>query len=81
MGLVVINGLIIVLLAVTGLRRMIFEAVPLALKTAITVGIGLFIAFIGFVDSGLVTSTGLNSPRSVSAWADRSPRSRPPCSC
>ena len=62
MGLVVINGLIIVLLAVTGLRRMIFEAVPLALKTAITVGIGLFIAFIGFVDSGLVTSTGLGSP-------------------
>ena len=62
MGLVVINGLIIVLLAVTGLRRMIFEAVPLALKTAITVGIGLFIAFIGFVDSGLVTATGLSSP-------------------
>ena len=62
MGLVVINGLLIVLLAVTGLRRMIFEAVPLELKTAITVGIGLFIAFIGFVDSGFVTSTGQSSP-------------------
>jgi len=62
MGLIVINGLIIVLLAATGLRRMIFDAVPLALKTAITVGIGLFIAFIGFVDSGLVTATGLSSP-------------------
>ncbi len=62
MGLVVINGLLIVLLAVTGLRRMIFEAVPLELKTAITVGIGLFIAFIGFVDSGFVTSTGVGSP-------------------
>lgn len=62
MGLVVINGLIIVLLAATGLRRMIFDAVPLQLKTAITVGIGLFIAFIGFVDSGFVTSTGLSSP-------------------
>ncbi|WP_298944668.1 NCS2 family permease [uncultured Microbacterium sp.] len=62
MGLVVINGLLIVLLAVTGLRRMIFEAVPLELKTAITVGIGLFIAFIGFVDSGFVTSTGQGSP-------------------
>jgi adenine/guanine/hypoxanthine permease len=62
MGLVIINGLIIVLLAATGLRRMIFDAVPLALKTAITVGIGLFIAFIGFVDSGFVTSTGLGSP-------------------
>ncbi|MEI3849563.1 MULTISPECIES: NCS2 family permease [unclassified Microbacterium] len=62
MGLVVINGLIIVLLAATGLRRMIFDAVPIQLKIAITVGIGLFIAFIGFVDAGLVTSTGASSP-------------------
>ncbi|GAA1945173.1 NCS2 family permease [Microbacterium deminutum] len=62
MGLVVINGLIIVLLAATGLRRMIFNAVPIQLKLAITVGIGLFIAFIGFVDAGFVTSTGTGSP-------------------
>lgn len=62
MGLVVINGLIIVLLAATGLRRMIFDAVPLQLKLAITVGIGLFIAFIGFVNAGLVTATGASSP-------------------
>src|SRR6478735_6081179 len=55
MGLVVNNGLIIVLLAATGLRRMIFDAVPIQLKLAITVGIGLFIAFIGFVDAGFVT--------------------------
>ena len=62
MGLVVINGLIIVLLAATGLRRLIFNAVPIQLKLAITVGIGLFIAFIGFVDAGFVTSTGAGSP-------------------
>ena len=62
MGLVVINGIIIVLLAATGLRRLIFNAVPAQLKTAITVGIGLFIAFIGFVDSGFVRSTNLSSP-------------------
>jgi AGZA family xanthine/uracil permease-like MFS transporter len=62
MGLVVINGLIIVLLAATGLRRMIFNAVPIQLKLAITVGIGLFIAFIGFVDAGFVTATGTGSP-------------------
>jgi AGZA family xanthine/uracil permease-like MFS transporter len=62
MGLVVINGLIIVLLAATGLRRLIFNAVPPQLKTAITVGIGLFIAFIGFVDSGFVRSTNRSSP-------------------
>jgi AGZA family xanthine/uracil permease-like MFS transporter len=62
MGLVVINGLIIVLLSATGLRRMIFEAVPMQLKLAITVGIGLFIAFIGLVNAGFVTSTKSDSP-------------------
>ena len=62
MAIVVINGVLIVLLAVTGLRRMIFDAVPVELKLAITVGIGLFIAFIGFVNSGFVTSTGDASP-------------------
>ena len=58
MGLVVIDGVIIVILAVTGLRTMIFNAVPAALKTAITVGIGLFIAFIGLVDGGLIRRNG-----------------------
>ncbi|HWU45125.1 MAG TPA: NCS2 family permease [Humibacter sp.] len=62
MGLVVIEGLIIVLLSATGLRRLIFNAVPYELKIAITVGIGLFIAFIGLVDAGFVKSTGLGSP-------------------
>jgi AGZA family xanthine/uracil permease-like MFS transporter len=62
MGLVFINGLIIVLLASTGLREMIFNAVPHQLKIAITVGIGLFIAFIGLVDSGFVRSSGTASP-------------------
>ncbi|MFK4730150.1 NCS2 family permease [Agromyces mediolanus] len=62
MGLVIVNGLVIVLLAATGLRRMIFTAVPMQLKLAITVGIGLFIAFIGFVDAGFVTATGVASP-------------------
>src|SRR5688572_4627319 len=62
MGLVVINGLIIVLLAATGLREMIFTAVPRQLKIAITVGIGLFIAFIGLVDSGFVCASGVASP-------------------
>jgi AGZA family xanthine/uracil permease-like MFS transporter len=62
MGLVVIDGLIIVLLAATGLRRMVFDAVPLPLKLAITAGIGLFIAFIGLVDSGFIGATGVPSP-------------------
>ncbi|MFK4790930.1 NCS2 family permease [Microbacterium sp. ZW T5_56] len=62
MALVVINGVVIVLLAATGLRKMIFDAVPVQLKLAITVGIGLFIAFIGFVNAGFVTSTLNPSP-------------------
>ena len=62
MALVMINGVIIVVLAATGLRKAIFDAVPFQLKIAITVGIGLFIAFIGFVNSGFVTATGASSP-------------------
>lgn len=62
MGLVVLNGLIIVLLGATGARTAIFHAIPAALKSAITVGIGLFIAFIGFVDSGFVTRTEAGPP-------------------
>lgn len=57
MGLVAINGVLIVLFGATGIRTAIFNAVPQALKAAITVGIGLFIAFIGFVDSGFVNRT------------------------
>jgi AGZA family xanthine/uracil permease-like MFS transporter len=62
MGLVVINGLVIVVLAATGLRRLVFDAVPMPLKLAITAGIGLFILFIGLVDAGFVGSTGRPSP-------------------
>ncbi len=62
MGLVVIDGLIIVALPATGLRRLIFDAVPLPLKLAITAGIGLFILFIGLGDASFVGSTKLPSP-------------------
>ena len=62
MGLVVINGILIVLFGATGIRTAIFNAVPQPLKAAITVGIGLFIAFIGFVDSGFVTRTAGGPP-------------------
>ncbi|WP_291473733.1 NCS2 family permease [Corynebacterium sp.] len=55
MGLVVIDGIIIVILAVSGFREAVFNAIPASLKSAITVGIGLFIAFVGVVDSGFVT--------------------------
>jgi AGZA family xanthine/uracil permease-like MFS transporter len=54
MGLVVIDGIIIVVLAITGFRTAVFNAIPDALKSAIAAGIGMFIAFIGFVDAGFV---------------------------
>ncbi|MFD3436281.1 NCS2 family permease [Streptomyces sp. NPDC058685] len=55
MGLVVLEGILICVLVVTGLREAIMHAIPSSLKQAISVGIGLFIAFIGFVDAGFVT--------------------------
>ena len=54
MGLVVIEGVIITILVLTGLRTAVFKSVPTQLKTAIGVGIGLFLALIGFVDAGFV---------------------------
>jgi AGZA family xanthine/uracil permease-like MFS transporter len=54
MGLIVIEGVIIAVLVLTGFRTAVFHAIPAQLKTAISVGIGLFIALIGFVDSGFV---------------------------
>jgi adenine/guanine/hypoxanthine permease len=55
MGLVVLEGLIILVLVLTGFRTAVFHAVPTQLKTAISVGIGLFIALIGFYDAGFMT--------------------------
>jgi AGZA family xanthine/uracil permease-like MFS transporter len=56
MGLVVLEGVAMVLLAITGLRELIFRAIPLELKKAIAIGIGLFIAFIGLYNSGIIAS-------------------------
>src|SRR5699024_1946529 len=53
-GLVVIDGIIIVLLAVSGFRSAVFRAIPASMKAAMGVGIGMFIAMIGLVDAGFV---------------------------
>ncbi len=58
MGLVVIEGLVILVLVLTGFREAVFNAVPVPLKIAISVGIGLFITLIGLVDSGFVGGGG-----------------------
>jgi AGZA family xanthine/uracil permease-like MFS transporter len=55
MGVIVLEGLIITVLVLVGLREAIMNAVPLGLKRAIGVGIGLFILFIGFWDGGRTT--------------------------
>jgi AGZA family xanthine/uracil permease-like MFS transporter len=62
MGVVVIEGLIITVLVLVGLRRAIFQAIPGDLKIAISVGIGLFIALIGFVDAGFIRRTQAGPP-------------------
>ncbi|SIS54416.1 putative MFS transporter, AGZA family, xanthine/uracil permease [Corynebacterium appendicis CIP 107643] len=54
MGLVVVDGIIIVLLAISGFRTAVFRAIPPSMKAAIGVGIGMFISLIGFVDAGFV---------------------------
>ena len=68
MGLVVLEGVVILVLVLTGFREAVFHAVPAELKIAISVGIGLFIALIGFVDAGFVRRTqappGAGHPRS-----------------
>lgn len=75
MGIVVMEGLIILGLVLTGFRQAVFNAVPLEIKTAISVGIGLFIAFIGLVDAGFVrvppgggTPIELGQNGSLSTW-------------
>jgi AGZA family xanthine/uracil permease-like MFS transporter len=78
MGLVVIEGLIIVLLVFTGFPTAVFRAVPPALKSAIAVGIGVFICLIGLVDVGFVrrlpdaahttVPVGLGIGGSIASW-------------
>ncbi|MGY1689119.1 NCS2 family permease [Geodermatophilus sp. SYSU D01105] len=54
MGLVVLEGLLITVLVLTGFRRAVFEAIPPQLKTAIAVGIGFFLTIIGLADAGVI---------------------------
>ncbi|MGY5763569.1 NCS2 family permease [Brachybacterium sp. DNPG3] len=61
MGLVVIEGVLVLILVLTGFRKAVFDAVPTFMKTAISVGIGLFIAFIGLYNARFVT-TAVGTP-------------------
>lgn len=61
MGLIVLEGILVLLLVLTKLRIAFLVAVPMALKKAIAAGIGLFLAFIAFWDSRLVNDPGSDS--------------------
>src|ERR1041385_7952257 len=58
MGVIVAEGVVITLLVLTGLRQVIVRSVPLPLKRAIAIGIGLFLALIGFKNAGFVSAGG-----------------------
>jgi AGZA family xanthine/uracil permease-like MFS transporter len=66
MGLVVLEGLFTLALVLTGFREAVLYAIPKHLKAAIAIGIGLFIAFIGLVDSGFVRP-GAGTPVTLGA--------------
>ncbi|WP_018682572.1 NCS2 family permease [Actinokineospora enzanensis] len=78
MGLIVVNGLVVLILVLTGVRTAVFNAVPGSLKSAIAVGIGLFISLIGLVDAGFVrrlpdaagttVPVGLGIDGSIASW-------------
>src|SRR3954469_13320628 len=56
LGMVFVNGVIFLLLSVTGVRERIIAAIPHSLKIAVTCGIGLFIAFIGLKNGGVIVA-------------------------
>ncbi|MCI5825940.1 MAG: NCS2 family permease [Arcanobacterium sp.] len=73
MGVIVIEGIVITLLVLTGLREAIFRAIPRYLRTAISVGIGLFIALVGFSNVGIVkngdgTLLAFGDAGSIDTW-------------
>lgn len=66
LGLVFLNGCIFLLLSVTGVREKILNAIPFSLKIAVSAGVGLFIAFIGLQNGGLIVS----NPATMVAMGD-----------
>ena len=56
MGVIFLEGIVILLLVVCGLREAIMDAIPVVLRHAISVGLGLFIALIGLADAGIIVA-------------------------
>jgi AGZA family xanthine/uracil permease-like MFS transporter len=57
LGMVFVNGCVFLLLSLTGVRERIIDAIPYSLKLAITAGIGLFIAFVGLRNGGVIVAS------------------------
>ena len=79
--LVLFDGIIFIVLTITGLRKVIFDAIPASVKTSISAGIGIFIAFLGLQNAGIIVDDGatLVNLRSFNllggnvTWADMFP--------
>lgn len=79
--LVLLDGIAFTILTVTGLRKKIFDAIPASVRVAIPAGVGLFIAFIGLQNAGIVVAdpetfvnlTSFNLLFGSAAWADVMP--------
>lgn len=56
LGAVFVSGIVFIIITITGIREAIVNAIPLSLKNAVSAGIGLFIALIGFSNAGIVVS-------------------------
>ena len=77
MGVIVIEGVVISILVLTGFREAVLNAIPMDLKRAIGIGIGLFLAIIGLVNGGIVVNSDatlitLNPKRARPATCTRS---------
>ena len=80
--LVLLDGIVFVLLTVTGIRTKLFSAIPDCVRIAIPAGIGLFIAFLGLQNAGIVVSkestcvdlASFNLLNGNATWADIMPR-------
>ena len=70
LAMVFICGLINILITVTRIRKLIIKSIPVGLQNAIGGGIGVFIAYIGIKNAGLLSFT--LDPGTYSRWATRS---------
>ena len=57
LGAVFVSGIVFLILTITKLRQLIIDSVPMSLKSAVVVGIGMFIAFVGLQTSGLIVGS------------------------